>query len=84
MSEPRELVAEVEQSLKLPQGNEERFAGYGVMGLPFASGHVLGLRRWPASSLGKGYTSVWHRNSEGAMDLHSECAAPTGLLTLFR
>ena len=65
MSEPRELVAKVEQSVKLPQGNEERFAGYGVMGLPFASGHVLGLRRWPASSLGKGYTSVWHRNSEG-------------------
>ena len=65
MSEPRELIAEVEQGVDLPKGDEERFAGYGVMGLPFTSGHILGLRRWPASSLGKGYTSVWHRNSEG-------------------
>ena len=35
------------------------------MGLPFTSGHILCLRRWPTSSLGKGYTSVWHRKPEG-------------------
>jgi hypothetical protein len=31
------------------------------MGLTFQSGHVLGLRRFPASSIGPGYTSVWQR-----------------------
>jgi hypothetical protein len=34
------------------------------MGLPFQSGHVLGLRRWTASSVGEGFTSIWHRNPE--------------------
>ena len=48
------------ESVVLPSGGEERFAGYGVMGLPFASGHVLAMRRFPASSIGPGYSSVWH------------------------
>lgn len=65
MQEPRELVTRLEQAPEVPQGREERFAGYGVMGLTFTSGHVLGLRRFPASSLGQGYTSVWHRDPEG-------------------
>jgi hypothetical protein len=65
MPEPKEAVDRLEQGVELPAGNEERFSGYGVMGLPFASGHILCLRRWPASSLGHAYTSVWHRNPEG-------------------
>jgi hypothetical protein len=32
------------------------------MGQPFASGHVLGLRRWTASSVGEQFTSIWHRD----------------------
>jgi hypothetical protein len=64
MASPRSLVESIEFSVALPPGKEERFSGYGVMGLTFASGHVLALRRWPASSLGKSYTSVWHRNPE--------------------
>ena len=43
-------------------GQEERFSGYGVMGLPFRSGHVLALRRFPVTSVGPGYTSVWWRD----------------------
>jgi hypothetical protein len=35
------------------------------MGLPFASGHLLALRRFPASSIGPAYTSVWHREPDG-------------------
>ena len=35
------------------------------MGLPFRSGHILGLRRFPASSIGPGYRSVWHRDPDG-------------------
>ncbi len=64
MSSPKSLVESIEFGPELPPGNEERFSGYGVMGLPFASGHILFLRRFPASSLGEGYTSVWHRNPE--------------------
>jgi hypothetical protein len=35
-----------------------------LMGLPLASGHILAMRRFPASSVGPGYTSVWHRGPE--------------------
>lgn len=62
---PETLVAYLEQGLRLPPGNAERFSGYGVMGLTFVSGQVLGLRRFPASSVGPAYTSVWYRSPEG-------------------
>jgi len=65
MPQPRRLAARIEASPSLPQGTDERFSGYGVMGLPFRSGHVLALRRFPASSIGRGYTSVWHRAPSG-------------------
>lgn len=53
------------EAAELPGGDQERFAGYGVMGLPFSSGHVLAMRRFPASSIGPPYTSVWHRTPAG-------------------
>jgi hypothetical protein len=62
MREPAEIVDDLERRSELPPGSEERFFGYGVMGLPFRSGHVLGLRRFPASSIGPAYRSVWHRD----------------------
>jgi hypothetical protein len=65
MPDPRTLVAEVEANPQLPEGTDERFSGYGVMGLPFRSGHILALRRFPVTSVGPGYTSVWHRAPSG-------------------
>ena len=65
MVEPRELIERIEHEACVPDAPGERFSGYGVMGLPFASGHIMGLRRFPASSIGPGYTSVWHRDPEG-------------------
>jgi hypothetical protein len=62
---PRHLVEEIEAAPALPPGLDERFNGYGVMGLPFISGHVLAMRRFPVTSVGPGYTSVWHRNPQG-------------------
>ena len=59
-------AAAVEERPTLPGGEGERFAGYGIMGLPFASGHVLAMRRFPASTIGPGYTSVWHRDPDGS------------------
>jgi hypothetical protein len=57
-----EFAQTVEDRPVLPPGDCERVSGYGVMGLTFASGHVLGLRRWTASSVGERFTSVWHRD----------------------
>jgi hypothetical protein len=71
MQSPRTLVESMERAPALPSGPEERFAGYGVMGVPFSSGHVLALRHFPASSVGPGYTSVWIRNPAGAWTMHS-------------
>jgi hypothetical protein len=79
-SGPRELVAEIEAHPDLPDGSGERFAGYGVMGLPFVSGHILAVRRLPASSVGPGYRSVWHRDPDGRwtffQDVPSICGCP--------
>jgi hypothetical protein len=72
MRNPAEIVADLERAAELPAGSDERFAGYGVMGLPFRSGHVLGLRRFPASSIGPGYRSVWHRDPEGRWTFYQD------------
>jgi hypothetical protein len=63
--EPGELARQVEEHPQLPPATCERVSGYGVMGLPFRSGHVLGLRRWTASSVGEAFTSIWHRDPSG-------------------
>jgi hypothetical protein len=70
--EPAEIVEDVERNAELPPGSGERFFGYGVMGLPFRSGHVLGLRRFPASSIGPGYRSVWHRDPSGRWTFYQD------------
>jgi hypothetical protein len=61
-NEPRQLIEKLEADVHLPPGPWERFNGYGVIGLPFKSGHVLAMRRFPVSSVGPGYKSVWHRS----------------------
>lgn len=72
MRKPAEIVDELESHPELPPGAGERFYGYGVMGLPFKSGHVLGLRRFPASSVGPGYRSVWHRDPRGRWTFYQD------------
>ena len=74
LEEPRELVSELEASPQLPGGVEERFAGYVVMGLPFSTGHLLAMRRFPASSVGPGYQSVWHRDPHGRWTFFQDVA----------
>lgn len=59
----------------LPAGADaERFAGYGVMGQPFADGHYLAFRHFTASSVGPGYESVWLRNPEREWVIYSSVA----------
>lgn len=75
MAEPRAWAERLEREPRLPaalSAPAERLAGYGVMGLPFASGHVLALRRFPASSIGPGFTSVWHRAPDGAWTFYAD------------
>ena len=65
METPREWAQWRESQPKLPGGADERASGYGIMGVPFDSGHVLGLRRWTATSAGRAFTSIWHRDPQG-------------------
>lgn len=61
----------MESGAALPDGRDERVAGYGVFGLPFASGHYLALRDFVDSSFGPAYRSVWHRDPAGSWSLYS-------------
>jgi len=72
LAQPRDLADLTEIDPAVPGGEGDRFSGYGVMGLPFSSGHILALRRFPASSLGYGYSSVWHRDPEGQWTFWSD------------
>jgi hypothetical protein len=65
MEYPMALAENLEQRRDLPGGVGERFRGYGVVGLPFASGHTLAFRRMTSSSVGPPFTSIWHRGPEG-------------------
>lgn len=70
MPSARELAAIAEHHDDLVPGATERFAGYALMSLPFSSGHVLGLRRFPVTSVGPGYTSVWLRRPSGSWSIY--------------
>lgn len=59
---PQETVAAVLANPMLPPGDDERFVGFGIMGLPFSNGHYLAMRHFPATSFAPPYISVWHRN----------------------
>lgn len=80
VTSPRAMATALEGAPRLPAGPAERYDGYGVLGLPLASGDVFALRRWPASSIGPAYTSVWHRDPAGRWtiwsDLHARYACP--------
>lgn len=65
-------VEKLDQEAVLPEGPEERFSGYGVMGVTFSTGHVLALRHFPASSVGPGYSSVWHRDPVGMWEFYTD------------
>ena len=68
MNSPRTMVQRIPS---LPPEQDDHFYGYGVMGLPFASGHVLAMRKMH-SSVGPKYQSVWHRRPDGAWTMWSD------------
>jgi hypothetical protein len=74
MKSAAQFAQAVEDQPKLPPGDCERVSGYAVMGLPFTSGHVLGLRRWTASPVGDRFTSIWHRDPTGRWTFYESVA----------
>jgi hypothetical protein len=59
---PQKALASVLADPVLPHGDDERFVGFGIMGLPFSNGHYLAMRQFPATSFAPPYVSVWHRD----------------------
>jgi len=59
---PQETTAAILANPILPPGNDERFVGFGIMGLPFSNGHYLAMRQFPATTFAPPYVSVWHRD----------------------
>jgi hypothetical protein len=74
VSEPADLAAALERGGQVQDGPGNRFTGYGVLGVTFTSGDVLALRRFPISSSGPGYTSVWHCSPSGRWTFYTDVA----------
>jgi hypothetical protein len=83
MAEPRDLIEQIEAKPPLPEGEGERFGGYGVMACPFASGDILCHRRFPASSVGLAYTSIWHRDPQGVWTFYQDVEPMQGCTRFF-
>lgn len=70
---PRDAASALEAAASLPdEPDRERLRGYAVTGLTFSSGHVLAMRRFPATSLQRPYTSVWHRSPDGRWTIYQD------------
>ncbi len=66
------LIEEIDDEPSPTPGPFEHFRGYGILGVPFASGDILAMRRFSASSVGPGYNSVWHRRPDGGWWFYSD------------
>ncbi len=75
MREPRDVIDQMELHPELSPGRDERFTGYGVMASPFDSGHLLAMRRFPATSVGPGYTSIWYWHADGRWTFYSNASS---------
>lgn len=83
MKSIREQASNAERGARPGTGDGERFSGYGVMGLPFSSGHVLAMRRFPVTSIGPGYSSVWLRRPSGAWTICADAPAEASCARYF-
>lgn len=82
-STPQQAASAVTDHPELPDGTDERFVGFGVMGLPFASGHYLALRDFPATTFAPGYRSVWHRDPAGTWTFYATTPGPQSCARYF-
>ena len=80
---PAAIAAALERGIRLPEGPGDRYAGYAVLDVRLASGEILALRRFPVTSVGTGYTSVWHRDANREWTLFSDVPKPHGCSRYF-
>jgi hypothetical protein len=80
---PRGFAAASIKTPGLPGGTEERLACYGVMGLPFRSGHYRALRQFPARSIGPGFRAVWHRDPHRRWTFYADAPAEVSCARYF-
>ena len=80
---PAAIAAALERGVRLPDGPGDRYAGYAVLNVRLASGEILALRRFPVTSVGTGYTSVWHRDANREWTLYSDVGKPHGCSRYF-
>jgi len=69
-----EIVRRLPAEPLRPRPGRDDVDGFAVVGLPFASGDLLCLRRFPATSFGPGYASVWHRSPGGDWTMYVSIA----------
>lgn len=75
---PAAVAAALERGIRLPDGPGDRYLGYAVLDVRFASGDILALRRFPVASIGIGYTSVWHRGADREWTLFADVPPTEG------
>jgi len=73
-SEPAETIAHAQRTSLRARSERDDVAGFAVVGQPFASGDLLCLRCFPASSFGPGYVSVWHRAKDEQWTVYTTVA----------
>ena len=76
MTTTPQAAAAATKTQPLPDGDDERVVGFGVMGLPFASGHYLAFRDFPETSFSPAYLSVWHRTADGVWTFYATTPGP--------
>lgn len=72
---PREAATTLTDNPQLVTGHDERFTGYGAMGVPFVSGHYLALRNMLGSSVGPAFRAIWHRTPQGQWTIYTTASA---------
>jgi hypothetical protein len=82
--EPAGMAAALERQAAVPEGPGDRFTGYEVLGVAFSSGDVLALRRFPVTSRGIGYTSVWHQSPDGVWTFYADVPVDEGCVPYFQ
>ena len=80
---PADAASAVLHNPVVPDGDDERFVGFGVMGLPFAGGHYLALRQFPATTFSPAYRSVWHRDPDGIWTFYATTPGPQSCARYF-
>lgn len=73
-SGPAAMADRISKIKLTPRAGRDDVGGYAIVGQPFESGDILCLRRFPVSTFGPGYASVWHRSPEGSWTVYTTIA----------